>query len=50
MWVYNHGSVDVEATYLKKKYQLAVSVFQATVLSLFNDCDQLTVKECKEKT
>ena len=40
----------MEATYLKKKYQLLVNVFQATVLSLFNDYDKLTVKECKEKT
>ena len=40
----------METTYLKKKYTLLLNVFQATVLNLFNDFDELTVKECKEKT
>lgn len=40
----------METTYLKKKYVLLVNVFQGTILSLFNEHDQLTVKECKEKT
>lgn len=50
MFVYNHGSLELKTNYLKKQYTLEVNVFQATVLSLFNDYDELTVKECKEKT
>lgn len=50
MWVYNHGQITLEAQYLKKKYQLQVNCFQASVLALFNDYDKLTVAECKEKT
>lgn len=50
MWAYNHGHIILEATYLKKKYQLMVNCFQASVLSLFNENDELTVAECKEKT
>jgi len=40
----------LEPTYLKKKYQLQLNVFQASVLTLFNEHEQLTVAECKEKT
>ena len=51
MWVYNHGSLTLETTYLPdKKYVLEVNVFQEAVLNLFNEYDELTVKECKEKT
>ena len=50
MWVFNHGNLQLETTYLKKKYQLMVNCFQATVLSLFNEHDELTVKDCREKT
>lgn len=50
MWIFNHGNVVLEPTYLKKKYQLQVNCFQASVLHLFNEYDQLTVAECKQKT
>lgn len=50
MWIYNHGNIVLEPTYLKKKYQLQLNCFQASVLHLFNEFDQLTVAECKQKT
>jgi len=49
-YVYNHGNLQLETTYLKKKYQLKVNCFQATVLCLFNDSDELTVAQAKEKS
>jgi hypothetical protein len=36
--------------FTKKKYQLVVNLFQAAVLCLFNEHDELTCKQIKETT
>jgi hypothetical protein len=43
MWVFNNGNLTMQTTYLKKSYVLVVNVFQAAVLNLFNDNNELTV-------
>jgi hypothetical protein len=50
-WMYQFGQLELHPTYItERNYQLVVNVFQATVLSLFNDVSKLTYKEIAEKT
>ena len=49
--MYQFGQLELHPTYItERNYQLVVNVFQATVLSLFNDVSKLTYKEIAEKT
>ncbi len=41
-WVHSLGSVSINFTAKKKKYELIVSTAQASLLCLFNDCSSLT--------
>lgn len=41
-WLYGYGSVEVGTLFTAKKYQLLVNVFQASILSLFNENEILT--------
>lgn len=50
LWLYHNGLVELQCLYTPKKYQLITNVFQATVLCFFNDDDELTVAEIKEKS
>ena len=49
-WLYTNGSVELHMLYTPKKYQFTVNVFQATILCLFNEVDELTVKQIMQKT
>ena len=49
VWLYNHGSLQLETTYLQKRYQVVVTVFQAAILCLFNDNKSLTYKQIQER-
>lgn len=44
-WLYLTGQVEIGVLYTPKKYQLVVSVAQASILCLFNGVDQLSCKE-----
>jgi hypothetical protein len=50
IWLYNHGTVQVQTTYLSRDYQLVVNGPQAAILSMFNKHDVLTKKEIMERT
>ena len=47
--MYNHGSLQLETNYLKKKYQIIVNCFQASILCLFNDDVELTFKDIQDR-
>ena len=47
--MYNHGSLQLETNYLKKKYQIIVNCFQASILCLFNEDVELTFQAIQEK-
>jgi cullin 4 len=50
-WMYQFGQVELHPTYIvERNYQLVVNVFQASILSLFNETSKLTYKEIAEKT
>ena len=49
-WLYTNGSVELHMLYTPKKYQFIVNVFQATILCLFNEVDELTVKQIMQRT
>ena len=49
IWLYNHGTVQLQTNYLKKDYQPVVNCFQASILCLFNNNDVLTYSQIKEK-
>ena len=50
-WLHQYGSVEIKATFTHpetqktKSYQLVCNVFQASILGLFNTCEQLTFKQ-----
>ena len=50
IWLYNHGSITVQTTYTSKPYYFVINCPQATILSLFNECDVLTKKQVMERT
>ena len=49
-WVLSQGNVDIQTTYLPKKYTLVVTLYQAAILCLFNLNHMLTYKEIHEIT
>lgn len=49
-WLYNNGQAEILTTFTAKKFQVICNVFQASVLSLYNDEDVLTYKELLERT
>ena len=49
-WLYSNGSVELIVLYTPKKYQLIVNVFQAAILCMFNDADNITVGQLKSTT
>jgi hypothetical protein len=50
IWLFDHGTIEMQPTYLGKKYQVIANSFQATILTAFNRQDKYTVKELKEFT
>jgi hypothetical protein len=49
-WILKQGNCEVFPLYGKKKYNFIVSVYQATILSLFNRFHTLTYTQVKEET
>lgn len=49
-WQFNMGHVDIRANGFERKYELNVSTFQACILMLFNDAQQLSYKDIFEIT
>lgn len=49
-WLYHNGQVELQTTFTQKKFQLICNVFQATILSFYNDTDSLSVQELKDKS
>ena len=49
-WVHSLGSVSINFTAKKKKYELVVSTAQACILCLFNDCSTLTREQMRQQT
>lgn len=47
--MYNHGSVNIQTNYLKKKYQIVGNVFQTSIFCLYNEHTVLTYNEIKER-
>lgn len=45
VWLYDKGSLTLQATFLDKPYMAEVTVIQAAMLKLFDDRDEMTVKE-----
>ena len=50
LWLYHNGQAEVQTLFTAKKFQLICNVFQATVLCFYNDTDELTVQQIKEKS
>jgi DNA-binding transcriptional regulator GbsR (MarR family) len=48
-WLFNHGQVQIQTTYLNKNYQFVVSAIQASILFLYNENNQLTVQAIMER-
>ena len=48
-WLFSHGNLQIQTNYLAKKYLVQVNVYQAVILSLFNEHQSLTFSEIKEK-
>jgi hypothetical protein len=49
--MYQFGQVELHPTFIvERNYQLVVNVFQASILSLFNETSKLTYKEIADKT
>jgi len=45
-WLFAHGQVELQTNYTAdKKYQFIVNTFQAAILCLFNEVDEITCKE-----
>lgn len=49
-WLYQHGQTEVQPTFTHEPYELIMNVFQATIISLFNEKDEWTVKDLRDKT
>lgn len=49
-WQFNMGHVDIRANGFERKYELNVSTYQACILMLFNDAQQLSYKDIFETT
>ena len=50
-WLFSYGQVELQTTYTKdKKYLLVVNTFQAAILCLFNDEDEITCSQITTKT
>ena len=49
-WLYGNGTVEMACLQAKKKHQLVINVFQASILSLFNQHDELTCRQIVEAT
>lgn len=49
-WVHSLGSVSINFTAKKKKYELVVSTAQASLLCLFNECSVLSLDQMKQQT
>lgn len=44
-WLNQYGTLEITPTYTEKKnYSLIVNVYQASILSIYNDANQYTVK------
>ena len=50
IWAYHLGFIEVQTTFTSEKFLLATNIFQATILCLFNENTELTVKEIREKS
>jgi len=48
-WLFNHGTVQLQTSYLSKNYQIVVNCFQTSILCLFNGTDTLMVKDIQER-
>jgi cullin 1 len=49
-WVHSLGSVSINFTVKKKKYELVVSTAQACILCLFNDCPILSLEHLRKQS
>ena len=49
-WLFANGTVEMACLQAKKKHQLVINVFQASILSLFNVNDELTCRQIIEAT
>ena len=49
-WAYSCGSVELYMLYTPKRYQLTLNIFQASILCLFNENDELNCLQIKEMT
>jgi len=47
-WLFSHGNLQMQTNYLAKKYIMQVNVYQASILSLFNENQVLTYAQIKE--
>ena len=50
-WMNAHGQVELQTTFTQgKKYTLVVNTFQAAILCMFNEGDNFTCRQIKERT
>jgi len=49
-WLYHFSRGDVKLTYLPKRYELQLSVYQVAVLLLFNTVDSLSFADIRQQT
>ena len=49
--MYQNGSIELQNTYTPKKYQFVLTLFQAAILSCYNEgSDEITVADLKRMT
>ena len=44
-WLVCHGTVELKTTYLSRTYQIEATVYQTSIMCLFNENETLTFKE-----
>jgi len=49
-WLYHFSRGDVKLTYLPKRYELQLSVYQVAVVLLFNPVDSLSFADIRQQT
>ena len=49
-YLYSHGMVQIQTTYLNKAYQIIVNVFQTCIIMLFNENETMTYSQVQEKS
>lgn len=48
-WLFNHGQVQMQTTYLSKNYQFMVTAIQASILCLYNDENTFTIQQILDR-